>query len=195
MEQTLLHWLSQYGDAALFGLLVFGIVGMPVPDETLLTLAGVFVRRGDLPLGPTYLAAALGTMTGITVSYTVGRTVGVALLHRYGRLVHVSEATVQRAHAWFRRGGGWSLVVGYWVPGLRHLIALVAGSSELEPRRFALFAYAGALVWAAAFLSLGYYVGDRWRLVLHALQRPRIIVAVAIVAICLAVVLARRRRG
>jgi membrane protein DedA with SNARE-associated domain len=63
MEQILLHWLSQYGDAALFGLLVFGIVGVPVPDETLLTLAGVFVRRGDLSFAPTYLAASLGTMT------------------------------------------------------------------------------------------------------------------------------------
>jgi membrane protein DedA with SNARE-associated domain len=166
-----------------------------VPDETLLTLAGVFVRRGELPLGPTYLAGALGAMTGITVSYALGRFVGVPLLHRYGRVVHLSEARVRQAHEWFRRWGGWTLFVGYWVPGLRHLIALVAGSSELEPRLFALFAYAGALVWAAAFLSLGYYVGDRWRPVLHALQRPRIAAVAVIGAICLTWVLARRRRA
>ena len=51
MEQTLLHWIAQYGHAAIFGLLVFGIVGVPVPDETLLTLAGALVRHGDLRAG------------------------------------------------------------------------------------------------------------------------------------------------
>ncbi len=194
MEQTLLHWLAQYGDAAIFGLLVFGIVGVPVPDETLLTLAGVFVRNGDLRLGPTYLAAAAGAMTGITVSFAIGRFVGLPLLRRYGRAVHLSEARLQQAHDWFRRGGDWTLFAGYWVPGLRHLVALVAGSSELEPRRFALFAYAGALLWSASFLALGFYLGDRWQPVLHALRRPRLVAAVAVVAVGLAWALLRRRR-
>jgi membrane protein DedA with SNARE-associated domain len=194
MEQILLHWLAQYGDAAIFGLLVFGIVGLPVPDETLLTLAGVLVRNGDLRLVPTYVAAAAGAMTGITVSFAIGRFVGLPLLHRYGRAVHVSEARVRQAHDWFDRGGGWALFAAYWIPGVRHLIALVAGSSELEPRRFALFAYTGALLWSAAFLALGYFLGDRWRPVLDALRRPRLVAAVAAVALGLAWALLRRRR-
>ena len=167
---------------------------MPVPDETLLTLAGALVRHGDLSLVPTFIAAAGGTMTGITVSYAVGRFVGLPVVHRYGRAVHLPEARLHQAHDWFRRSGHWALFVGYWVPGLRHLIALVAGASELEPRVFALFAYAGALLWSASFLALGYYLGDRWQPVLHALRRPRLVAVVVLVAAGLAWALLRRRR-
>ncbi len=68
MEQ----WIAQYGYLGIFSLLVLGIVGLPVPDETLLTLAGYLVYRGQLLLIPTVLAALLGSLCGITLSYSSG---------------------------------------------------------------------------------------------------------------------------
>jgi len=64
-----------YGYAAIFSLLVFGIVGLPVPDEWLMTFAGYLVYKRHLHLLPTYAAASLGSMCGITVSYVLGRSV------------------------------------------------------------------------------------------------------------------------
>ena len=49
------YWLSHYGYSGLFGLLMFGVIGVPVPEETLLTFAGVLVYRGHLEIGPTML--------------------------------------------------------------------------------------------------------------------------------------------
>ena len=40
MEQQILAWITQYGYLAIFAGLMFGIVGLPVPDETLLTFTG-----------------------------------------------------------------------------------------------------------------------------------------------------------
>jgi membrane protein DedA with SNARE-associated domain len=48
MEQHVLAWIAQYGYLAIFSLLVLGIVGLPVPDETLLTFTGYLVFRGHL---------------------------------------------------------------------------------------------------------------------------------------------------
>jgi membrane protein DedA with SNARE-associated domain len=75
--------VSQYGYLGIFSLLVAGIVGLPVPDETLLAFAGYLVYRRILYPAPTIAAALLGTLCGITVSYTLGRTAGLGLLLIY----------------------------------------------------------------------------------------------------------------
>ena len=82
--ELILHWISEYGYFGLFSLLVLGIVGLPVPDETLLTFAGYLIFRGQLRLVPTMLAAFLGSACGITLSYTLGRLTGYFLIEKYG---------------------------------------------------------------------------------------------------------------
>lgn len=166
------HWVAHYGGFALFALLVFGIVGLPVPDETLLVLSGYLIFRGTLnPLG-TWLGAVLGSMCGITCSYMIGRTAGVSFIHsRFGKWLHITEARIQKIHNWFYHLGHWALFLGYFVPGVRHFTAMVAGTSGLEYRPFALFAYAGACVWVTSFMALGYFLGDNWERVFGVIHR------------------------
>ena len=161
MEQVQ-YWISQYGYAGIFSLLVLGIVGLPVPDETLLTVAGYLVSRGDLRPVPTMAAALLGSMCGITLSYVLGVISGYYLLHKFGRRVHLTPEKVDRVHAWFKRMGGLTLTFGYFVPGVRHLTAYVAGASKLEYPVFAAFAYSGSVLWTTTFLALGYLLGENW---------------------------------
>src|ERR1039458_8619201 len=162
MEQHILAWITEYGYAAIIGLLMLSIVGLPVPDETLLTFTGYLVFRGNLRLPLAFAAALAGSTCGITISYLLGRTFGLKLIHRYGRYVRIREEHVEKAHVWFRKAGHWSLTLGYFIPGVRHLTAYAAGMSGLEAPQFALFAYSGACLWVSAFLSLGYFLGDRW---------------------------------
>ena len=165
MEQQILAWITEYGYAAIVGLLILGIVGLPVPDETLLTFTGYLVFRGTFRWPLAFAAAFAGSSCGITISYLLGRTFGLKLIHRYGRYVRIREEHVEKAHAWFRRAGHWSLTFGYFIPGVRHLTAYAAGMSNLEAPQFALFAYSGGCLWVSAFLSLGYFLGDRWEAV------------------------------
>jgi membrane protein DedA with SNARE-associated domain len=155
-------WFANYGYGAIFFLLVLGIVGLPVPDETLLTLTGYLVFTGKLQLVPSFTCAVLGTVSGITISYCIGRIGGARFLHRFGARLHIRRETVDRVHSWFSRWGHWSLTIGYFVPGVRHVIAIVAGGSGLEYRTFALFAYSGAIIWTGVFISAGYYLGEEW---------------------------------
>ncbi len=168
---TLLAWISQYGYAGLFALLVFGIVGLPIPDETLLVFSGYLIYRGRLHPWFTFLAGFAGSSCGISLSYIIGRTLGYGFVHRYGRYVRLNEQRVDRIKDWFHRIGDWLLTVCYFIPGVRHFAALVAGMSHLEYRTFALFAYSGAALWVGTFLTLGYFVGESWRAASAAVQR------------------------
>lgn len=155
-------WVANYGYAAIYVLLMLGIVGLPVPDETLLTLTGYLIFAGSLKLVPSFFCAFAGTVTGITISYSIGRFGGVALVEKFGRRLRIKPESVERVHSWFRRWGHWSLTVGYFVPGIRHVIAIVAGSTRLELKIFTLYAYAGALFWTSLFIFAGYYLGEGW---------------------------------
>jgi membrane protein DedA with SNARE-associated domain len=178
--EPLLQWVSTYGYFAIFGLLVFGIVGLPVPDETLLVFSGYLASKGHLNFPLALVVAFLGSATGITCSYYIGRSLGMTVIHHYGKWFHITQAHVDRVHEWFGKLGHWALVVGYFVPGVRHLTAVVAGTSELEFRQFALYAYAGALFWVSVFLTLGYLVGDQWERVYGQIHHQAIHVGVAL---------------
>lgn len=168
---AVLNWVAAYGYAAIFSLLVLGIVGLPVPDEFLLVFSGYLAYSGRLNLAATFASALAGSVTGITCSYLLGRKVGLPLLHsRLGRYAHVSDAQLGAVHAWFERIGHWALFIGYYIPGVRHFTALVAGTACLEFPAFALYAYSGAAVWVTTFLLIGYHFGERWQSALSAVE-------------------------
>lgn len=159
---ALLNWIPEYGYPALFLLLMLGIVGLPIPDETLLTFSGYLIFKNELALMPTMVAAFLGSICGITISYAIGRRLGMYFVRTVGRILRITADDLDRVKAWYVRWGKYALLVGYFVPGVRHLVALVAGSSNLPLVIFIPFAYTGALIWSATFLGLGYGLGETW---------------------------------
>lgn len=177
MLQSAHEFLIHYGEAGLLVLLALGIVGVPVPDETLLMAAGFLVRTGELRPLPALVAAVVGSAGGITLSYLIDRTCGFHWLHRAGPWLHLTEARLGRFQRWYERMGRWALAFGYFVPGVRHVTALGAGAAGLPWRTFAQFAYSGAVLWVTTFLCAGYLLGREW-------ERGGARVRMAVVALC-----------
>jgi membrane protein DedA with SNARE-associated domain len=146
--------LMQYGYPALFLLLMLGIIGLPAPDETLLTFCGYLIYSGRLQFALTFATGFCGSAAGITISYFLGA--------RFARYVPLSAGRLLKTEQLFERYGPPLLTFGYFVPGVRHFTAVAAGMSRLPFPKFALFAYFGAALWVVTFLTLGYFVGDGW---------------------------------
>jgi membrane protein DedA with SNARE-associated domain len=192
--ESALAWVSQYGYVAIFSLLVASIA-LPVPDDALLVFAGSLVSRGELALIPTIFSAFLGSLCGVTVSYALGRWFGVRLVDRLGRFVRADGATLTSARNWYRRRGKYTVFFGYFVPGLRHVAAFVAGSSLLPLPVFARLAYPGGLLWSVSMVAIGYLLGEEWARLSATVHRVLLTffgVAAALLAVVALVV--RRRR-
>ncbi|HEU4963250.1 MAG TPA: DedA family protein, partial [Bacilli bacterium] len=106
--------------------------------------------------------AFLGSMTGITISYSMGRRFGLPLIDRYGKRFGITERRLGVVNGWYNRFGKFVLIVGYFIPGIRHVTAFAAGMSKMHFGSFALFAYLGGIIWSLTFITLGKSLGVHW---------------------------------
>jgi membrane protein DedA with SNARE-associated domain len=195
VSSDFLNFITAHGSLALFGLLVLGIVGLPVPDETLLLAAGVLISHDRLGAPQTYLAALAGALVGITTSYTIGRAAGMTVIKKYGPRLRLESTRIEYVQRFFRRSGKWLLMFGYFLPGIRHFSALVAGAANVEFGFFARFAYVGGTIWSMSFLTLGMYLGDRWEPLADELhERGWLLVGLIAAGIVLVIVARKVRR-
>lgn len=161
LSDYLLSTLGVYGLPVLFGALLFGAAGVPVPASLLLVAAGSFVDQGELGLWPTLGLAAAGAVLGDNVGYAVGRWGGRRLTGRFGRLVG-GESKVESAESWLKRRGGAGVFLSRWLlTPLGPVVNLTAGASGYPWPRFLLFDVLGEVLWVALYVLLGKLFSDR----------------------------------
>ena len=175
LQQSLALWVGQYGYSAIFFILVGGIVGVPVPDQLLLVISGYLVLTHSLSLAPTLLAAIFGSIVGITLSYGLGRGSGTCVSK-----IRFAADHLHNARQWFERFGRWTLVFGYFIPGVRNLIGFTSGIMRLKVRHFAPYAYAGAVISSVTCVLAGYFLGAQAGWVLGSASRLAVAAAAGI---------------
>jgi membrane protein DedA with SNARE-associated domain len=185
-------FLAHYGYFAVFGLLMLGIVGPLIPDETILVFAGAAVHSGQMQLIPAIAAGFAGSLCGITVSYVLGRTGAIYVLEKFGPFQRHFGKEMPKVQKWFEKYGKWSLFFGYFLAGLRHFTALLAGMSKLPFHEFALFAYPGGFIWVVTFVSIGYFIGQQWETIAPMVSRDILYIVAALAVIGIGVWLYRR---
>jgi membrane protein DedA with SNARE-associated domain len=186
--------ISDHGYGALFLLLMLGIVGLPIPDEALLMFVGYLVFRGELAVTPALASAWAGSAMGITISYVIGVAVGPQGIPKLGRLLRWRADHVERAKQWVRRWGGHVLVLAYFLPGVRHLEALIVGASGVSFGKFARFAYGGAIIWVGTFIFIGYMLGEEWSSRSPLVHRSAVTVAIAAALLAIVAIAVWKKR-
>ncbi|WP_053364981.1 DedA family protein [Bacillus sp. FJAT-27245] len=162
MEQHLNYIIGHFGYIGIIIVLVGGIVGLPIPDEVLLTYVGFSIFREKLSYFPSLASAFVGAAGGISLSYFIGYKLGLPLLHKFGPKVHITEQKINNTKKLFEKIGPAILVVGFFIPGIRHLSAYIAAINKYPFKRFVIFAYSGAFIWIFAFITLGKVLGKDW---------------------------------
>jgi membrane protein DedA with SNARE-associated domain len=135
----------------------------PIPSEAILPLAGYGVFRGTLAFVPAVLAATAGSVAGAVVLYALGRWGGRPVLLRYGSILRLDEHRLDRADEWFDRHGPKIVFFGRFLPGLRSVVSVPAGMSEMPWRVFVPLTAAGSALWNLLLIGAGWALGDRWQ--------------------------------
>src|SRR5580693_4468568 len=170
-------------------------LGIPMPGEAVLLIAGFFARQGSLAIGKVIALAAAAAILGDHTGYWIGRRGGRRLLERHGRLVGLTSERLASIGGFFQRHGAKTVLFARFVSGLRLFAPLFAGVSGVPWPRFALFEAVGAVAWAVVISLLGFSFGQSWQLVEHWLGRAGLAAALLVGTGLLVRLLLRHRGG
>lgn len=179
--------ISSFGVFGVAALMVLENLFPPIPSELILPLAGFLASRGDLPgFLPALGAATVGSLLGAFILYALGRRGGRPLVLRYGAVLRLKEADLDRADGWFDRYGGWVVFFGRMIPGVRSIVSVPAGMSEMSLGRFTLLTASGSAVWNALLIGAGWHLGENWQRVSGPVSSvSNVVLAVVTVAVVL----------
>ena len=191
-------WLHAYGSAAIFIILTFESLGLPLPGESLLIVAATLAGRGELSFPALLLSAWAGAVTGDNIGYLIGKMLGRRLLRRYGRKVGIGPERLQKVETVFARYGAVAVGFARFVNVLRQLNGVVAGALEMHWAKFLFFNALGGAAWVAAWTMAGYYLGKHdteFEKLVHKLGFFGVLIAVAVAALVIGVIWYRSRRA
>lgn len=173
-----MHWLAIFGlnldkvmsligsggYPVLFGLLFACGVGLPLPEDIPLTVAGIFVGRGHMHLAIAGIAAWCGIIGGDCVLYFLGHKYGLNItkLPLIGH--HVTKERIQRAEVLFEKYGIWVVAVGRLFAGIRGGMVVAAGTIRFNFVKFVIADGLAALVSGGLFIALGMWLGKNMEL-------------------------------
>jgi membrane protein DedA with SNARE-associated domain len=174
------------GYPALAGLILAENLFPPIPSEVILPVAGYFVGEGTMHFILAVIAATIGSVVGALILYTLARYGGRAVVLRLGRFARVREDDLDKADEWFDRRGPWIVLFGRLVPGVRSLVSIPAGLSEMPVWHFALLTTVGSATWNSALIGAGWALGNQYEKV-EGVVGP---VSTVVIIVCTALVVA-----
>jgi membrane protein DedA with SNARE-associated domain len=163
--QGLAEWLDRFGYPLLFAAVFAENVGLPVPGETAVLVAGLLASRAGSPLAIGWVIAVtiLAAVLGDNLGFWLGRRWARGRLERGKRFLFLTPGTLRIVEGYFDHYGTLTVFFARFVAGLRVVAALAAGTSRMAWPRFILANAAGAVAWGVSMSLLGYFFGQSWQ--------------------------------
>lgn len=138
-----------------------GLVITPfLPGDSLLFAIGAIAAdpTSNLNIWAAAIILIVAAILGDTVNYWIGRKFGAWMMHKFPKIVKPSH--IEKTNEFFVRYGGKTIIIARFVPIVRTFAPFVAGSGEMEYRRFMFFNVIGALLWVGLILPCGWFFGN-----------------------------------
>jgi membrane protein DedA with SNARE-associated domain len=204
LEQFLTWLVDTIGRLGYPGIVVLMAIEssvVPLPSELVMPPAGYLVALGRMSAPLALGSAVLGGLLGSYANYWVASRVGRWVFVRYGRWVLVSERSLERSERFFARHGPIAVFISRLFPVLRHLISIPAGIARMPVGLFFVYTGAGAGIWAAILMVIGWVIGKEGRALsreqVYVYSHRAVLILIPVVALLVAgyVVWHRRRRS
>ena len=137
-----------------------GLVVTPfLPGDSLLFVAGTVAAAGGMDIHLLVLLLIIAAVLGDAVNYGVGHYIGPRIFsHSESRWLNPKH--LQRAHDFYEKYGGKTIIIARFVPIIRTYAPFVAGAASMTYAKFTLFNVSGAVLWVTSLGYAGYFFGN-----------------------------------
>lgn len=167
MQDLIIRAIESFGYIGVMFLITLENVFPPIPSEVVLTFAGFMTHHSSMTAPLVILFATVGSVLGAVILYLLGRLLSEERLERLlsgriGRLLHFKSSDVKKAERWFTRRGSAAVFFCRFIPIVRSLISIPAGTTRMPFARFVLLSAAGTAVWNVVLVYFGQAAGSAW---------------------------------
>ncbi len=167
MRELVLELMGEYGNLAVFLLILVENLFPPIPSEVILTFGGVMTVCTDMTPVGVILFSTAGSLAGAVILYSVGRFLPDEVFRKLlcgqiGHLLHFRMEDVDLAKGWFRERGRSAVFLCRLIPIVRSLISIPAGIARMPFVPFLVFTAAGSILWNTVLVYAGRIAGDSW---------------------------------
>ncbi len=162
------HHIIEWGGLLLVLAIVYietgFFLGFVLPGgDYLLFAAGMFcgTRYLELPLVLLLLLLVIAAFMGDFTGYFKGKWLGEKLFVD-NKSRFFKREYLERGSSFYTRFGIWAFILGRFMPIIRTLVPMIAGSTKFEFRKFLLFNLGGAITWVCTLVPLGYFIGKAY---------------------------------
>ncbi|MEZ4676956.1 MAG: DedA family protein [Caldilineaceae bacterium] len=138
----------------------------PIPSEVILPLGGYMVAQGQLTLVGVIVAGTVGSVAGAIVLYYIGKYFSqermIQWADRHGGWFLLTRDDVENAFSWFEDHGNKAVLLCRLIPGVRSLISLPAGATNMALAPFLLYTTIGTALWSGILAYAGQQLGQRY---------------------------------
>lgn len=134
------------------------LVGFFLPGDSLLVSAGLLGSQGYIDVWLLGLILSVAAVAGDTVGYSIGKASGPRLFTREDSLLF-NRKHLLRAHAFYERHGGKTIIIARFMPIIRTFAPVVAGMGEMQYTRFLAYNVVGGVAWVWSMLLIGLFLG------------------------------------
>jgi len=162
---TWMQLSRDWGYLGIFTLMAIESTVFPLPSELVVPPAAYWARQGHMSFWGVVVASTLGSWFGAAISYAVARSLGRAIILKWGKFVFVPEPKWLLAERWIQRYSAAGIFFARLLPVVRHLVSLPAGAARMRFATFTSMTLLGSFVWSTVLAWFGAQVlGDQPRL-------------------------------
>jgi membrane protein DedA with SNARE-associated domain len=185
------------GYPGLFVLIMLESTLVPIPSELVMPFAGYLAQKGEFSLWVVLVINSVAALVGSGLCYWIGAAGGKPLLLRYGKYILVRKKDIDKTEAYFAKHGKATILIGRFLPVIRHIISIPAGIARMPLVPFFTQTFIGSTIWGGVLIMVGYELGANWESVAGQAKRIDLVIGLvivlALVALGIRFVIRRRR--
>ena len=189
--------VASMGYPGVFLLITLESTLVPIPSELVMPFAGYMAAKGVFSLPVILAINSSAALLGSGICYSIGAKGGKPFLVRYGKFFLLRQHDLEKTERVFAKHGKWVILIGRFLPVVRHIISIPAGIARMPLKTFFLQTFIGSTIWGGFLILLGYQLGDNWEAVATKFKRIDLVIGICIVLGLLALgvrFIVRRRR-
>ncbi|MGL5766092.1 MAG: DedA family protein, partial [Sarcina sp.] len=177
-----LNLVAEYGYILIYILLTIELMGIPfLPGEILIVYCGFLVYQNKLNFILVVLCAAFGVLTGMSLSYFIGKKLGKPFFYKHGKKLHLTHEKMDKFGNLLNKYGTFLIMVICFIPGVKHVIGYLSGISDMKYKKYAPGSFFGAIIWATVFTTIGKLLGDKWQYFHKYIDKYLIVLAIFVI--------------